>query len=228
MSGLRISTTTLESFRLWSDPEQEWMHEADLVDTILGRFTPTPEILIGQAYHCILENPDKYRSPNGYVANEYFFGAEVVTPMLAKIDRQGTFEVKATKEILGNTIVCKADHISGMRVVEFKTTFNNFDAEKYMNSIQWRIMALAFEAASVTYEVACFTGRDTVELRAIESLPVYPYPGLLHDCEDLVRKFVHYVKLRGLDGHLRQKQVDADLRAGFHEKQLTLEGFGVR
>jgi hypothetical protein len=35
---MRISTTTLESFRLFMDPEQEWMAEDDLMATIRGEF----------------------------------------------------------------------------------------------------------------------------------------------------------------------------------------------
>jgi hypothetical protein len=221
MSGLRISATTLESFRLFS--EGDWMEESDLIDTILGKFRPTIEIQIGQAYHSILETPDKYRAKNGYTCRGTFFAPEVVAPMLEKIDRQGLFEVRATLDVLGNTLVCKVDHIYGVKIKEFKTTFKPFDADKYLQSLQWRVMALAFGAASVTYEVACFQDFDTVELRTIESLTVYPYGGMRSDIESWVRKFEHYCTQKGLDEHLRQKQSAAETRAGINDKQLAFD-----
>jgi hypothetical protein len=203
------------------------MDEADLIDAILGRFVPTVEVQIGMAYHAILEKPDVYRVPNGYMARDYFFGPDTVEPMLARIDRRGTFEVKGTREILGNTVVCRADHLFGDGVHEFKTTFNPFDAEKYLDSIQWRLEASVFGASSVTYHVACFKGQDTVELREIETLAVYPYPAMTQDIEALVRQFVDYVKLRGLDDHLRERQRQAEVKPA-SDKQLAFEGMGPR
>ena len=50
---MRISTTTLESFRLFCDPEQDWMSEADLIATIKGEFVPTPAVELGKAFGLI-------------------------------------------------------------------------------------------------------------------------------------------------------------------------------
>ena len=58
---------------------------------------------------------------------------------------------------------------------------------------------------------------------------------LAEDCENfggnwwgVKRSRCLIVKLRGLDRHLRQKQLDAERRAGAPEKQLVFEGMGPR
>jgi hypothetical protein len=226
--NLRVSVTTLESFRLWSDPEQEWMSEDDLINGILGRFIPTPEVLLGQDYGLVIEHPEKYRveGGDGYACKSSLFPADAIDPMLALFEPRGLFEVKTTAELDGCVVVTKCDHIRGLHIDELKTTCSSFDAEKYLHSCQWRFMALLFEAADITYRVACLsdTERNGITLRSIESVNVYPYGGMRDDCLDLLRKFKHYVKVRGLDSYLREKQEKAEKRVVADDRQGTLEG----
>ena len=60
-------------------------------------------------------------------------------------DYRGVFEAKGTRQLGNVTLVTKADHLYGAHLSEFKTTFNSFDAEKYLQSVQWRVMSLVFE-----------------------------------------------------------------------------------
>ncbi|HVQ15609.1 MAG TPA: hypothetical protein VMS40_18535, partial [Vicinamibacterales bacterium] len=66
---MRISTTTLESFRLWSDPEQEWMSEDELIATICGKFVPNHAVKRGAAFGKVLETPDPYRVSGGFICD---------------------------------------------------------------------------------------------------------------------------------------------------------------
>src|SRR5207247_4146768 len=77
---MRISTTVLESFRLYMQPDNEWMDEAELIATIRGEFTPTPEILLGQAFHSVIEHPDKYRGEGGdaWMCRDFTFPGETI------------------------------------------------------------------------------------------------------------------------------------------------------
>jgi len=212
---MRISATTLESFRLFNEPDQEWMTEDDLRDSILGRFVPNHKVNLGTAFGKVLEDPDHYMVPGGFrlTANgECFeFGRDVMDPCLALVDRLGVFEAKAIRRYGDCDVVSKADHLRGAKLSEFKTTLSTFDFEKYARSYQWRFMADAFAPSVVTYHVFCLyeAPNGVIELRSIESFNLYLYAGLHLDCAELVREFASYVTAKGLDGYLRQRQAEA-------------------
>lgn len=205
---MRISTTTLESFRLFRESDQEWMSEADLLATIRGEFTPTPAMLLGRAFDQVLERPDRYRVDGGYQCDTYFFADEAMRPALAVFDRRGVFQAKATKRYGDCEVVAKADQLLGGQLIENKTTTSSFSFEKYADSYQWRFMVDLFEPALVTYHVFCLSeDRDgTIGLRGIETFNLYPYPGVHADCVELVQHFREYVIAKGLDGLLRERQ----------------------
>jgi hypothetical protein len=209
---VRISTTTLESYRLFMQPDQEWMSEADLLATIRGEFTPTPAIELGLSYGRILEDPDRYLVPGGYQCGLYSFGLDDVEPALALIDRRGVMEAKAVKRYGPCDVVAKVDHILGAHLTEFKTTGSSFNIDKYLESCQWRFYFDVFEALKLTYHIFLLDDHENgvASLRGIESFQVYPYPQLHADCADLVREFAVYVTAKGLDGLLRERQQTAE------------------
>lgn len=208
---MRISTTTLESFRLFVHPDQEWMTEQSLIDTICGQFIPTPAVLLGKAFGEVLEDPDRYQVPGGYARGGYTFGDAVMAPVLALIDRRGVFEAKATKAYGPIDVVAKADHLLGAHLSEFKTTSSTFDFDKYAASCQWRFMTDIFEPSTITYHVFELDdhGNSVVDIKQIHSFNLYPYAALHHDCCDLLARFVDYVTVKGLDGLLRARQAAA-------------------
>lgn len=208
---MRISTTTLESFRLWRHPDNEWMSEEELIATIKGEFTPTHGVELGSAFGKILEAPEQYVVPHGYQCGAFGFGQDVVEPCLAVIDRRGVFEAKASKRYGDCDVVAKADHLLGAHLSEFKTTLHSFDIEKYLASYQWRFMVDIFEPALVTYHVFLLSEapNGVVSLRGIESFNVFPYAELHGDCCALLDDFVHYARSRGLEPYLQQRQREA-------------------
>lgn len=205
---MRISTTTLESYRLFMEPDQDWMPEAELLATIRGEFRPTPAVLLGHAFGKVLEDPDRYQVPGGYRFGDFSFSESTLAPALALIDRRGVFEAKATKAYGACTVVAKADHLRGAHLSEFKTTGFTFNFDKYAASCQWRFMVDLFEASKVTYHVFLLDDHENgvAELRGIETFNLYPYAALHQDCGDLVTRFAAYVTAKGLDGLLRDRQ----------------------
>lgn len=187
---------------------EDWMDEGALVASIKGEFRTTPQIEIGQAYHSIIEDPDRYLVPGGFSCRGFSFDREHVQPALDLIDRRGVFEVKATMEMDGNTIVAQADHLCGVRLSEFKTTTSQFNPEKYLDSVQWRLMGLIFQPRIITYHVFCLADSPSgvIALKSVESLNVFPYAEMRADCLRLVRDFRDYVVSKGLDGVLRARQ----------------------
>jgi hypothetical protein len=210
---VRISATTLESFRLFMTPDQEWMTEASLIDTIRGVFQPTQAVRLGQAFGRVLEDPDKYLVPGGYACDDYGFALSTIEPCLALINRRGLFEVKGTKVYGDCTVVAKADHLYGAHLSEFKTTGSSFNFEKYADSCQWRFMVDIFQPSKVTYHIFEMDDHDNgvAELKNIHSFDLYPYPKLHEDCAQLVEEFAAYVTAKGLDGLLRERQQLAEV-----------------
>jgi len=209
---MRISTTVLESFRLFLEPDQEWMTEDALVDTILGKFVPTHAVQRGKAFGCILETPDAYRVSGGYICEHFSFGDDVMGPAMALIDRPHTvFEAKAIAQYAGHDVVAKADQLCGADLIETKTT-ESFDFDKYAHSCQWRFMADIFKPKRITYHVFVLAeperGPGQIELRSVETFTLYPYAGMRQDCERLVRDFDAYVTAKGLKDALDARQVE--------------------
>ncbi len=205
---MRISVTTLEAYRLFMDGD--WMAEEDLIATIKGVSAKTDKIAVGNAFHSILEDPEKYRFDQepfdyGYACGGLKFWGPTVEELLQKIDRRGIPELKTTRNYGGVTVVGKADHIVGTHIDEYKTT-KNFDADKYLESYQWRFLLDIFGAKSLMYHVASVSPSDEdVIIRDIASMPVYPYPALHDDCCGLLVKFLGYISARNLGSYLQEK-----------------------
>lgn len=210
---MRISTTTLESFRLWLQPEQEWMSEQDLLDTIAGVWRPNRKVEIGQAFGRCLEDPDRYFIPGGYRCDGIELGRDVVDSALALIDRESTvFEAKGTRRYGRHDVVAKADQLCGAHLIETKTTFSTFDFDKYAASCQWRFMVDIFEGVrKVTYQVFCLDEHENgvIDLKSVETFDLYAYPALHEDCDAFVREFEAYVSVKGLVGLLDARQAEA-------------------
>jgi hypothetical protein len=198
---VRFSATLLESFRLH---RLDVVPEAELVATIRGEFKETPRILLGRAYDKVLEQPDAHRTRDGYACGQYRFEADVVEPALAVIDRRGLFQVKGTRKYGEHTVVSKVDHVLGAEIAEFKTRLGDYVVEKYADSVQWRFQADIFEAVSVTYRVFCLR-EDPIALKAIETLPLYPYRTMRAECAELVEQLARFVRRRGLEAFLPDK-----------------------
>jgi hypothetical protein len=213
---VRVGCTVLESFRLFVSGD--WMPEGELVATIKGEFTPKPEMLLGQAFGRCIEKPDKYHQPGGgfRVPVRFFedwrvfeFTDEMMAPALGLFDRRGVFEAKATKQYGDITVVAKADQIIGTGIIETKTKRSQFDFDKYAESYQWRYMLDLFEGAtSVTYKIFWLDEEKdgSNSLRSVDSFTLYPYAELHNDCCELLARFAEYVKAKGLDHVLRERQ----------------------
>ncbi len=208
---MRISTTTIESFRLFMQPDQEWMTEESLIDTINGKFVPTPAVLLGSAFGKVLETPERFQVPGGFKCGDYTFSDATMVEPLKLMDRRGVFEAKAQKRYGACDVVAKADQIIGAHLIEHKTTSSTFNFEKYADSCQWRFMVDIFEPLLVTYHVFCLDdhGNGVAEVKSIETFNLFPYAALHQDCCELLDRFVNYVTARGLDGLLRQRQSEA-------------------
>ena len=213
---MRISTTTLESYRLFMQPDQDWMPEDELLATIRGEFAGNHRVWLGQAFGSVLEHPERYQVQGGYrvqprgCSEVFALGDDAMAPALQLIDRPRTvFEAKAIGKYAGHDVVAKADQIVGAHVTETKATLSPFDFEKYATGYQWRFLLDIFQAPLVTYHVFCLfesAQNGVIELRGIETFNLFPYAELRRDCEALVQEFEAYVDAKGLRSVLDARQ----------------------
>lgn len=217
---MRVSATTLDSFRLWRQPEQEWMTEEMLLDSILRRSVSSPQMALGKAFGALIEAPDQYRVFGGYACEGHWFSDDAMAPVLKLYDRRGLFEVKGSRLYDDVLVVAKADQLLGAQLIETKTT-KQFDFEKYAHAYQWRLMADIFEPLLITYHVfpvdagdqPTLDGLIPVDVRDVQTFNLFPYAGLHADCAEIVRDFRAYVMARGLDAQLRDIQATAEVAA---------------
>src|SRR5262249_41104143 len=162
---------------------------------------------LGRAFGQVLETPKCYQISRGYRCGDYTFSDETMARPLALINRAGVFEAKAEKHYGDRVVVSKADHMLGAHLSEFKTTTSSFNFEKYAASCQWRFMVDAFEPLLVTYHVFELDdhGNGVVELKDIHSFNLFPYAELQQDCLAILDPFCDYVRMKCLDGLLRER-----------------------
>lgn len=212
----RVSVTHIEQYRLWRTGS--WMSEADLIASIKGEFKPNRKILCGQAFHAILEAPDK--APQGcgstghwYEHNGIRFPGSIIDEALTHYERGGVPEVKATRMYeVGSQlveVVAKVDNLRGLTIDETKTRWAAFDAEKYDASCQWRFYIDVFGANRVRYVVFQLDedSEGGFELRGVHKLSMFPYPSLHSDCLRLLTEFMEYARMRELLPYLVARTV---------------------
>lgn len=207
--SFRISATTVESYHLYRTTD--WMTEERFVRG-LKEFTPTPQIRRGMAFESVLRFPDRYRTPESFVADDIEFPLPVVERALDHIPARMVWQAKATKvyTIDGEpvTVVAKTDGQVGRVVVEVKTT-DNFSIDRYEGSRQWRLYLDIFEADACQYVVYVLREgkRDgEIYLAQIEELEMLPYDGLRADVMDDIRHLVSFIHLRGLEEHFGPRE----------------------
>lgn len=196
MDALRVSATDIDSLRFYLSPPVEEMQIG--LDELLRRLRreepPTPAMLAGTAFHKAIEIAD-IGEHKGLVADGYTFSFETD----AEIDMPLIREMKATREYLVDdcvvTLVGKVDAIHGKRIDDHKLT-EKFDAEKYLESYQWRIYLEIFAADEFRWNI--FEAKpehpDYYLIRAVHPLTARRYPGIGEHVEREVRRFVGFAR----------------------------------
>lgn len=186
---LRISATTLESFRLFK--QAEWYSWEKFYQELMGFRSETPEMRVGTVFHKIMDSPDKYLvrefSENGdsrsWKCDDMTFTG--MDKALEYREFRAIRELKAVAPFrIGQyeiELACKADAIYGGTIWEYKTRARAFDADKatdLLQSLQWQAYCQAFGARRVIYvvsqlEQAYSNGYDVVEVVTME---MHKYP----------------------------------------------------
>ena len=223
----RISATTLEAYRLflsedWMDYDRlaaQLSGEREETDamrrgTSLHEILETPQAERQARFGCIETKRVPYGTCGSTAEDMYYDEDEEDIPCYrhlgfvwdaASIDRipasGGINEIKAELPITtGNgdaVLVARADKVLGLAVMDYKTTSNQFEAERYMQSVQWKIYCLAFSAHSFTYRVFEIKDGDVLTIKAAHTLTCRPYPGMAEEVQRLAGDFIGFCLRNG-------------------------------
>lgn len=192
MERLRVSATDIDAFRYFRDDD-----EADLSALIaqLRRLMPSTDAMeAGSALHTALEHaqPGDHK---GFTSGEYTFSFETD----AEIDLPEIREMKATRDYQVRdvivTLVGKVDGLHGNRVDDHKFTAR-FDADRYLNSYQWRIYLEIFEADAFRWNIfeATESAPKNYLIRHFHQLHMHRYPGIGDDVVREIGAFVDFAR----------------------------------
>ncbi|MFP4527698.1 MAG: hypothetical protein ACLFQX_04045 [Candidatus Kapaibacterium sp.] len=215
---LRISVTTLESFRRFL--QEEWLSEQKLISQIKREEPPSIHMAIGTAFHDILEHPhervkyDDKKDIHYFESGGIVFPFETITKAYDQISYRYPFEVKTTKDYIVDgeavRVVAMADQLIGNIACEHKTTYGNFDCARYAESYQWRYYCDLFSSDIVIYKVFEFPrlnqSKMDLRLKDMHIFSMWRYPGMETDLKLLLGHFVGWVKFRKLEAYLTPKE----------------------
>lgn len=195
MQTLRISASDLDAWRRFKDSEDASL--PDLLAQLRRELPPTPAMQAGTALHTALETASE-GAFDELVADGHRFtvaaDAEIALPDIREM------KVTATRRI-GDvlvTLVGKVDGVSGRKVIDHKLT-SRFDAERFLNSYQWRVYLDVFEADEfewIIYEATEDRDDPTHRtIREVHHLRAHRYPGMSADIDCELAAFVDFAKV---------------------------------
>lgn len=180
----KVRVTNLESFRIWQ--EQEGLELSWLMDRLTDSTEPTEAMKAGTALHKCLEEATEHDT-NVLAIGDYRFDfnceCQVVIPAIK--------ECELSKMYGDIQVVGHFDGQIGNMLVDYKST-ETFDADRYMDSYQWRFYLDMSGCDVFLYQVFVireFGPPGCYEVRETHQLKQYRYPDLHRDCEKLVGEY---------------------------------------
>lgn len=188
---IRLSVSDLESLRYWKDRDDQ---DLDALLAKLRHEEPaTQQMEAGAAFAKLMEN-----------ANEGVLLERTVMPWTFDFrDLDATLALPPIRELKaevpmrtpsGNvTLVGKVDCLHGRHVHDQKLT-ERWDAERYIDSLQWRAYLVMFEATAFTYDVfqARYNGHH-ITVTEYHPVTFYAYPSMKADVQRAVDELARVV-----------------------------------
>src|SRR5690349_10294117 len=181
---LRISVSDLDCYRRYKQNEDVTLEQC--LAQLRRETPPSPSMLAGRALHSFFEHADPdgletlWAQREGY---RFTFDCDVEMELPAVRELKGELEIKTPSGPV--TLVGVVDGMD-RAIYDYKLT-GQFDAERLINSYQWRCYLLMFGADRFVYRVfvgqedvfgAGFDGEQFFEwtIREYHELPIYRYP----------------------------------------------------
>jgi hypothetical protein len=185
---IRISVSDLDSFLYWRESEDGDLGE--LTTRLAGYQAETDNMRAGKALKTFFSRAQEGEVLNATVDGIQFVFAideEIALPAMLEHRGERVFPTRSGPAKL----VGKVDSMEGTTITQFKLT-ETFDAERLIDSIQWRAYLSILNAERFDYQV--FVGKyDTnrdgslrITIRDYHRFPLYAYPGMVNDVHEAV------------------------------------------
>jgi hypothetical protein len=195
--GSHIHVSELETMRHWKDDEEGTLE--GLISKLRDGPKMNPQMEAGKAFAALMEDADDGVADGATRDGWTFtFSADfhVSRPPLREMQAAMPFETP-----LGTvTLIGHCDSTGGREVHDDKLT-EKWDAEKYVDSLQWRAYLLMFDASCFVYDVfvARYRRRNDeivpgqVTVAEYHRLPFYAYPGMKRDVQRAVEELAAFM-----------------------------------
>lgn len=185
---IRFSVTNLDAYRRFLTDEN--MTVEDLVAYLRKETPPTRAMLAGSAFHKVLEHAESDLDAAEQDGFRFLFDldATIALPQVRELKGEMAFQTPVGPV----TLVGVVDGMTGKTVRDYKLT-SQFDAERYIDSLQWKAYLLMFGATRFDYEV--FIGKDEGDYWRVydyQRLPLSIYPRIEDDVTSAVRDFAEF------------------------------------
>jgi hypothetical protein len=189
MKSLRLHVTDLDSWRWYHIIEDRT--ENEFISGLLRLEPANEKMLMGTAWHSILENPPDEISK--IKKNGFTFicdiDAEVVLPQVREIRAQKVYEVDG----YAVTLTGGCDGITGNKIVDHKLTFNP-NVDNYLDAYQWRAYLDIYNADVFEYRIYHgYQSGMNVTIKDYSTLRVCRYPTMVDDLLVGVRGLLRFV-----------------------------------
>jgi hypothetical protein len=206
---ITVRATTLESFRLYFDPDCDFITVDEMEARLLGLDTkPDAEALArmerGSAFHAAVERYEPGYEPSDREVvreGEYAFAAATIRDARAGLNGAAEVAGSTVLDVGGVSVLLTghADWLLGLQGWDIKTSGKPIPADRHAGSMQWRAYCLLFGLQRFTYRHAYLADdrQGVVYARSIEDVTVYPYPRMRHDVVACLRDLLAFAELRG-------------------------------
>lgn len=218
--NLRVSVTAIDSWLYFMRHEDADIGE--LMAQLRGETVQTEPMRVGSAFHKAMElaQPGTAMSLK---ANGYQFTVmpqvELVLPAFRELKLEAEIPISQGLTV---TLVGKVDGLEGRTVTDHKTT-KRYEPEYLLDTYQWKQYLVMAEADTFVWNVFIIDeGRWTeggweYQVKDVQRLTQYRYPGIESDCSDTLREFLAFLDAERMQFPTEQCTLANLLRANRYE-----------
>lgn len=164
----------------------------DLIESLLRTSEPNEQMLMGTAWHSILEDPpDEIDTiENGGFTFRVDFDGEIVLPQIREIRATKTYLVDGVEV----TLTGGCDGVTATKVTDHKLTFKP-NPGNYFGSYQWRAYLDIYDANVFEYLIyPAVKNGGVVVIKDVISLKMYRYPQMIDDLVYGIQELLWFIR----------------------------------
>lgn len=197
---ITVRTTTVESFRLFMDPDCDFISVEEIEARLRGESTEVSDearirMERGTAFHDAVATGTVTHGEFSFAPSSLFKARAGLDGAVSEAEGEIVIEVDGVLvRVTGH-----ADYLRGLDLWEIKTSDKTIPADRHADSMQWRIYCLLFGVERVTYRLVqlAYERTGVIYARSIDDVVLYPYPKLRDDVVACLRDLLAFAELRG-------------------------------